>query len=100
MGEQSRCANYFVLCFLCAGMFAAGCAPNGSGAGRQLASALCQKAAKCCSEGEIRAIFGPYTTADDCTDRLVAHGSANLLGVAAGVSRNGGGNCLPHPTVP
>jgi hypothetical protein len=98
MGEQSRCAKQFVLGMSFAAAFAAGCAPSGSGAGRQVASALCQKAAECCSDGEIRAIFGPYTTADDCTDRIVTHGSANLFGVAASIPRIGASIVLPNLT--
>jgi hypothetical protein len=85
MGEQSRCAIHFVLGIFCAGMLIGGCAPSGTDAGRQIASALCQKAAECCSDGEIRAIFNPYTTRDDCTDRLVARASVNWLRVESDV---------------
>src|SRR5919108_3930803 len=98
MGEQLRCAKQFVLAFLFAGAFVAGCAPSGSGAGRQLASALCQKAAECCSDGEIRAIFGPYTTTADCTDRIVTHASASPAGVAYSIPRIGVAIGLPNLT--
>jgi hypothetical protein len=91
MGEQSqpRCTDRFVLGLVLSGIWIASCAPNGSGAGRQVASALCAKAAECCSEGEIRAILGPYVTTSDCTDRIVTAASTDLAGYQAVIPRIG-----------
>src|SRR5919109_245668 len=96
MGERPRCIRTFILFFISAGIISAGCAPNGSGAGRELASALCEKAAQCCSEGEIRAILGPFTTSSDCTDRLVTRASANSSGLAVVIPRVGASIVLPN----
>jgi hypothetical protein len=95
MGERSRCTRTFILFFASAGFISAGCAPNGSGAGQELASALCEKAAECCSDGEIRAIIGPYVTSTDCVDRLVTHASASPSGIVATIPV-GAGIALPN----
>src|SRR5918996_896879 len=100
MGEQSQpgCTHRFVLGLVLSGIAIASCAPNGSGAGRQVAQALCTKTAECCSEGEMRAILGPYTTSSDCTDRLVNAASTEPAGFAAEIPLLGTTFDLPNLT--
>ena len=100
MREQSqpRCTPRFVLGLVSFGMVIASCAPNGTGAGHQVAQALCTKAVECCSEGEMRAILGPYTTSNDCADRLVTAASTELAGISRTIPGVGAHLDLPNLT--
>ena len=38
---------------------------------REFLEQICSDAQRCCSPGEVAYYFGPFTTADDCSDRLM-----------------------------